>query len=196
LDRLNADINNRGDTLFLYNAAKNGGAVHITTSANVYAAFGDIVFQGNIGDKSGMDIKVPNAMRFENLFGNNVVTLSAFDNYMMRFYDPMDIDTWQRALAIRINGALAEATGGSPEIDDLGHWAARQTGTVLLDTYRSDVYFESAYGAQVCNGTMALHNGASFGTVDNTGRFTLHEDATLRIAYCAIFADMSDFGIM
>jgi hypothetical protein len=57
------------------------------------------------------------------------------------------------------------------------------TGTILFDSVRSNLAFKESPGAKISYGTLALHNGASFGAVDNDGKFTLGEHATLRVAY-------------
>jgi predicted outer membrane repeat protein len=171
-----------GDTLFLCNKAEElGGAIYVDESANIYAAFGDMVFQGNVHGENGTE----NAIYFSN-YGGATVTLSAFDNHTMRFYDPISSDVNHQGLNIRINGALARRIKDELQIDNLGAWAARQTGTVLFDTFPSDVYFATA---DVCNGTMVLQNAAQFGASDEkdslpiNGIFTLHPTATLCVAY-------------
>ncbi|MDR2576594.1 MAG: hypothetical protein LBC42_00905, partial [Puniceicoccales bacterium] len=184
-----ANLSSKGDALFLGNkAGQFGGAVYVDESANVYAAFGDMIFQGNMDNvdfdkNSGQS----NAMCFGNDDNNDTVTLSAFDVHFMRFYDPISSNVDNPNLIIRINGALAEKTAedGDPEINGLGTWAARQTGTVLFDWFQSNVYFGNT---TVSNGTMALHNGAIFGASDNVyenedSTFTLEPGAVLRIAY-------------
>ncbi|MDR2576868.1 MAG: hypothetical protein LBC42_02345 [Puniceicoccales bacterium] len=179
IEESDASFSDNGDTLFLSNKAGIfGGAVYVGGSANVYAAFGDMIFQGN-QDNVTTDGK-SNAMHFRNLNNNDTVTLSAFDKHTMRFYDPISSNVDNPNLTIRINGALAETTG-SPEINGLGTWAARQTGTVLFDWFQSNVYFGNT---TVSNGTMALHNGAIFGASENEdSTFTLELGAALRVAY-------------
>ncbi|MDR2576712.1 MAG: hypothetical protein LBC42_01530 [Puniceicoccales bacterium] len=177
---------NNGDTLFLRNGATDGGAIYIGKSANIYAAFGDTIFQGNLCSyDADSESGISNAIYFGNVDDGATVTLSAFDNYVMRFYDPISSNVAYPNLAIRINGATESPSGGDPEIDNLGQWAARQTGTILFDKHQSEMNFADA---TVSNGTIALHNGAIFGADSNmnTGRnstFTLNHEATLRIAY-------------
>ncbi|MDR2576526.1 MAG: hypothetical protein LBC42_00520 [Puniceicoccales bacterium] len=216
----------QGDTLFLHNKARGstpnygmlapfpgkGGALYISLYADIYAAFGDLVFQGNMDHASyGGN---PNAIYFENLnssilySGNNTlafhswfvwqssdyhstISLSALEGRTIRFYDPISSNEYLRNLTFRINGAPAEDDeSGFPNACGIGEWAKKQTGTVLFDTHASDVYFSKVI---VCSGTMALHNGASFGAKDNIhnimyginvdSKFIVKNEATLRIAY-------------
>ncbi|MDR2668222.1 MAG: hypothetical protein LBB38_04275, partial [Puniceicoccales bacterium] len=53
-------------------------------------------------------------------------------------------------------------------------------GTVLFNRSHSDVWFSEAF---IKHGTMVLQNGASFGSSENIGTFTVGTDATLRVAY-------------
>jgi hypothetical protein len=178
-----------GDVLFLHNiAGRSGAAIFIEMSANIYAAFGDMIFQGNrdrvdFDDETTAVAGNANAIYFDNYYNESTIAISAFDNYMVRFYDPIRSSEERTELAVRINDALGETTDEEESDISLGELAVRQTGTVLFDTHRSDAYFASEYGAQVCRGTMALHNGASFGALGNDGKFTLNAGATLRIAY-------------
>ncbi|MDR2576953.1 MAG: hypothetical protein LBC42_02805, partial [Puniceicoccales bacterium] len=169
-----------GDTLFLHNkSGGHGGAICCYNSADVYAAHGDVIFQGNMHgvefdenwDSSG---GTSNAMHFGNRNGGNIITLTAFDDHAIRFYDPISTEYSPNGLSIRIN--------------DCGVWPNRQTGMVLFDKCQSVLYFSNV---SVNGGIVALHNGAKFGACYDDGEalsltngtFTLHENATLRIAY-------------
>ncbi|MDR2576662.1 MAG: hypothetical protein LBC42_01265, partial [Puniceicoccales bacterium] len=195
LNQSAARHNSKGSTLFIGNkAGMFGGAAYVNYSANIYAIFGDMIFQGNMDslafndDFESTKNGANNAVYFKNSDNNKTVTLSAFDGHCMRFYDPISSNVDNPNLTIRINGALAAETAKiqyDPEINGLGTWAARQTGTVLFDSLHSKVYFSNT---TVSNGTMALHNGATFGATNNfsineNSTFTLEAGATLRVAY-------------
>jgi predicted outer membrane repeat protein len=184
---LEESSNSYGDVLFLHNiAGGSGGAICIGRGASIYAAFGDMIFQGNkehvkFNSDTTFDGGDANAILFwEN---DKTIVISAFDNYAIRFYDPIRSSEACRVLRIHINGASSGTNNEAMTDDRLGDWATRQTGTVLFDTYISNIFFKSEYGAQVCGGTMALHNGAVFGAPENTGVFALNANAVLKIAY-------------
>ncbi|MDR2576955.1 MAG: hypothetical protein LBC42_02815 [Puniceicoccales bacterium] len=172
LDRCAANPRSYGDTLFFGNKAnKEGGAIYVGNSANIYAAFGDMIFQGNLcGVTFNSSVPNPdtgsrNAIYFAGDIGYEVIALGAFDEHVIRLYDPIS-SVGGKHLKILLNDTTV-----CPE---------RNMGTVLFDTFQSAMFFDNAI---VHGGTMALHNGAKFGGTNNDGVFALLPDATLRVAY-------------
>jgi hypothetical protein len=140
------------------------------------AQSGDVIFRGNCHEGGQA-----NGMHFCNQGDGHALAIGAAEGLTFANYDPIsgnssDCSDFFPNFTVQIN----------PEV-----W---QTGTVLFDRYRSDIWFESTAdspggGATVSYGTVVLQNGASFGAGSdnflgkdpNSGTFTLGESATLRI---------------
>ncbi|MDR0678908.1 MAG: hypothetical protein LBF24_01505, partial [Puniceicoccales bacterium] len=160
-----------GNSYFLRNRteAGHGGALLVNGSAELAAKTGDVIFQGNSADGHREGIF------FENDQCDDTVKIGAESGRTFYCYDPIRSsgNEGQRDLVWEINPL------------------STQTGTVLWDGYRSEIWFEGGTGATVSYGTMVLQNGASFGAGEgnfagqdgNYGSFTLGESATLRIGY-------------
>jgi predicted outer membrane repeat protein len=163
-----------GGSYFLGNSAGIlGGALYASVDAQLAARSGDVIFQRNLADGH------PNGMHFANLNNGQRILIGAAEGHTFWNYDPIWSGTSDGEKLAHQNLFL-EINANSGE-----------TGTVLFDRHRSDIWFQGANGATVFNGTLALQNGASFGASEsnvwgfpaNAGRFTLKESATLRIAY-------------
>ena len=140
-------------------SASSGGAIHAHADATLIAQTGtgngDIKFQGNKANNS------PNAIYLYNNGGGHTLTLAAAADRSILFYDPIASNTSWRDLAIDINGGI-NASGVTG-------------GTILFDTYKSNVYGNSI----VYGGTMKLTNGATYGSGVTNPSFTLNDGATL-----------------
>jgi hypothetical protein len=132
-----------------------GGAIYAGKGIGLAAKTDDVVFQGNkIKDDA-------NAIFLGKEGGYNAaINLAASEGMTFYFYDPIKSEGM---VQVQVN----------PEVS--------HKGTVLFDNYRSEVRFSAA---TISHGTIALHNGASFGpTSNNAGIFTLGPNATLKVAY-------------
>ncbi|MDR1923171.1 MAG: hypothetical protein LBQ66_02260 [Planctomycetaceae bacterium] len=89
----------------------------------------------------------------------NTLSLSATAGSSILFYDPIEYLGYSQNLTIEIN-------------------KAGQIGTVLFDTYQSNIYGNTT----IYNGTLKLQNGAIYGANANAGTFELQENATLSVA--------------
>lgn len=152
-----------GTNLFSANHADDkGGAVFVADDGTFIASDADMTFQGNTHGSGNL----PNAIYIDNNgSGSQTLQLAAADGKSILLYDPVENVTAQTNLTIHINQTGADATKPS----------ATYTGTVLFDTYQSNVYGSTT----VHNGTMQLANGATYGGDTNTYNFTLGSGATL-----------------
>jgi predicted outer membrane repeat protein len=166
-----------------------GGAIYCGENAKLAAQSDDVIFTGNwAGSLDGGStapatapagygaFNRPNSLHFANLGGENTVAIGANEGRTFRNYDP-------------ISGNVSESGAFAENLIFQINPETEQTGTVLFDWYRSDIWFQSA---TVSHGTMVLRNGASFGAgtdnffnkSKNDGVFTLEGNATLRVVYC------------
>ncbi len=137
-----------GTTVFTDNHADGlGGAVYAKGNATFVAADADLVFKGNT-QGAGSD---PNAIYMENDGDDNTLSLAANAGRRVLLYDPVESSDANPNLTVNINENAAN------------------TGTVVFDTYQSNVHGDTT----VHNGTMTLANDATYGADDNVGSFTL-----------------------
>ena len=146
-------------------STSSGGAIHASMNATLIAQTGDgngnIIFRGNKVRSSA------NAIYMYDNGGNTTprtLTLAAATDRSILFYDPIagNSTSTLQTLTIDINGG-ANASGVTG-------------GTILFDTYRSNIYGNTT----VYGGTMQLTNGAIYGGAGATNpSFTLNDDAIL-----------------
>ena len=143
-----------GTNTFIDNTAVTlGGAIFAYRDVTLIADGGNIMFQGN---KHGVS-PVPNAIYIDNDGGGNTLALAAVSDRSILFYDPIESNAARPDLTIAINNG------------------PNYTGTVLFDTYQSNVYGNTT----VYNGTMQLANRAIYGANSGNSSFLLNGGATL-----------------
>lgn len=138
-----------GTNTFTDNTASTGYGGAISTGGNITL----IVDDGSMEFRGNTDSNGANAL----YMSGNTLTLAAKNGKSILFYDPIEtLDSGTRTITIN---------------SDPG-----DTGTVLFDTYRSNVYGSTT----VSYGTMALTGGAIYGAAANNPSFTLESGATLK----------------
>jgi predicted outer membrane repeat protein len=159
----NNDVTISGTSEFTKNTARNfGGAIYSYDNVTITASAGDIVFTGNKANNR------PNAIYIDNYYNNDkTLSLAATDGNNVKFYDPIESDSSNPNLKIKIN-----------EQND-------QTGTVLFDMSNNNSSDKTSaiYGdTTIYHGTFAMKGGAVYGADGNSGTFTLQNRATLNLA--------------
>jgi hypothetical protein len=172
-----------GTNTFLDNTARSvGGAIEVghtgtfraTDGDFIFGAFrtndGDFIFQGN---RAGVDAAgnggTANAIHHTGI-GTNALTLAAETGQSIYFFDPVTTST--------LSGSSTRSIRINPDATD--------TGTLVFDgsnyvgAARANDRLSAIHGTtNVGYGTLALRGNVFYGAANQTGTFTLGQNATL-----------------